>query len=467
MGRRVRLLAAGVVLSGLGLLLYGGTAVAAPQESTGIHITPAQPYLHNPDPSDWLGSYLVGGKQVFCVRFAFLAPDSNQQYQPGQALMTKWGTALPADIAADISFLLLRYGDTKNPDEAAALAHLLHSWTAAPQTPDQLLPSNDFRHIAYDADFHLTRMPASTRAAVERLRTDATTNHGPWTTAVAAPKTPQIIGRPANWTITVHNAAGNGLADVPVTVTVTDGTLAGGKTTNTLTTPRSAGPLTVAVTPTGPNPSVRISLASPADQPTVQEAIQLDVQRIVSTGGEKQLTATATTTAKNAPGSVKITKTNEKTGAAIAGVSLRLTGSDKTAPALDQSGKTILGTDGTPAVLVTGADGTATLDNLQTPQDICLVEVSPPPGFDKGFDPAAPPSACGTVTPGATLALAIANKPNQVPVTVPAGDQSVALGYATSSLLRGWESLAALVGVALMAGGLTGLLLHRRASRKR
>jgi hypothetical protein len=467
MGRRVRLLAASVVLSGLGLLLYGGMASAAPQEGTGIHITPAQPYLHNPDPSDWLGSYIVGGKQVFCVRFAFLAPDSNQQYQPGQALMTKWGTALPADIAADISFLLLRYGDTKNADEAAALAHLLHSWTAAPQTPDQLLPSNDFRHIAYDADFHLTRMPASTRAAVERLRTDATTNHGPWTTAVTAPKTPQIIGRPANWTITVHNAAGNGLAGVPVTVTVTDGTLAGGKTTNTLTTPNNAGPLTVAVTPTGPNPSVRISLASPADQPTVQEAIQLDVQRIVSTGGEKQLTATATTTAKNAPGSVKISKTNEKTGAAITGVSLRLTGSDKTSPALDQNGKTILGTDGTPAVLVTGADGTATLDNLQTPQDICLVEVSPPPGFDKSFDPAAPPSACGTVTPGATLTLTLANKPNQVPVAVPAGDQPVALGYATSSLLRGWESIAALVGVALMVGGLTGLLIQRRASRKR
>jgi hypothetical protein len=212
---------------------------------------------------------------------------------------------------------------------------------------------------------------------------------------------------------------------------------------------------------------VRISLASPADQPTVQEAIQLDVQRIVSTGGEKQLTATATTTAKNAPGTVKITKTNEKTGAAIAGVSLRLTGSDKTSPALDQNGKKLLGTDGTPSVLVTGADGTATVDNLQTPQDICLIEVSPPPGFDKNFDPAAPPSACGTVTPGATLALTITNKPNQVPIAVPAGDQPVALGYATVTQLHGWETGAALIGAALMIAGLAGLLLQRRGVRKR
>jgi hypothetical protein len=323
-------LASTMLLTGVGLVLHVGVAVAAPQEGTGIHIKPAQPYLHNPDPSDWLGSYIVSGQQVFCVRFAFLAPDSNQQYQPGQPLMTKWGTALPADVATDISYLLLRYGDTKNPDEAAALAHLLHSWTAAPQSPDQLLPSNDFRHIAYDADFHLTRMPTSTQAAVERLRKDATRNHGPWTAAVAAPTAPQIIGRPANWTVTVHNAAGNGLARVPVAITVTDGKLADGKTSGTLSTPKDGNPLAVSVTPTGPHPSVRISLASPADQPIVQEAIQLDVQRIVSTGGEKQLTANAKTTAKNAPGSVKVTKTNEKTGAAIAGVSLRLTGSDKT-----------------------------------------------------------------------------------------------------------------------------------------
>jgi hypothetical protein len=457
-----------VMLTGLGLVLSTQDAVAAPQRGVGHETSPAQPYKGNPDATDWAGSYIVNGRQSFCVQFAFLAPDSDEQYQPGQPLMTKWGTPLSADVAADISYLLLRYGDTKNADQAAALSHLLHSWTAAPQTPDQLLPTNDFRHIAFDAPFHLAKLPPAAQAAVETLRADATANHGPWSRSLTAPTKPQIIGVADNWTVTVTGAAGKGLPSVPVTVTVTDGTLESGKATGVLTTPADGSPLLVPVTPTGANPSVTVELASPADQPVVQQAIQVDTQRIVSTGGEKKLTDTKATTAKS-PGQVKVTKINEKTGAAIPGVPLRLTAADKTTPAKGIDGKPLVGTDGKPTVLITGSDGTATVANLDTPQEICVIEVASPSGFEDSFDPNAPPTECGTVDAGATLALSVANKPNvpKVPIKVPAGDRPVAAGYAAvDSISPLWAVLA--VGLLVLIGaGLLGLGIRRRMASRR
>jgi len=304
MSRRSRaVVTAGLLVAGLSLL--GAPAASATvQQGIGFATTPAQPYKNNPDQSDWLGSYVVNGKQVFCVRFAFLAPDSDELYQPGAPLKTKWDTDLPADVAADISYLLLRYGDTKSPDEAAAVAHLLHTWTASPQSPAQLDPANDFRHIAYDSDAHLKLLPASAQAAVQKLTADAAANRGPWTASVTAPTTPQTIGVTADWQISVKNAAGKGVPDVPVTVNVIDATFpdASGKPVNTGTvTTTATDPLVLKVTPTGAAPKIDITLASPAQVPVVQQAVQVDTQRIVSTGGEKQLTQSAATTASPPP----------------------------------------------------------------------------------------------------------------------------------------------------------------------
>lgn len=305
MSRRFR----AVVVSGLlvaGVALVGAPSAAADvQLGLGHHTSPAQPYLNNPDPSDWIGSYVVGGKQVFCVQFAHLAPDSNELYQPGAPLKTKWGTDLPPDVAANISYLLLRYGDTKSADEAAALAHLLHTWTASPQNPSQLDPSNDFQHIAYDAPFHLTKLPAGAQAAVQALTTDATTNRGPWTATVIAPNAPMTIGGTADWGVSVKNAAGKGVPTVPVTVSAVDATFtdpATGKQVTTGVVPTSsADPLVLKVTATGASPKLDIELASPAEVPVVQQAVEINTQRIVSTGGEKKLTATARTSASPPP----------------------------------------------------------------------------------------------------------------------------------------------------------------------
>jgi hypothetical protein len=290
-----------LVLTGLSLAVGAPTASADVQRGVGYETTPAQPYQGNPDAADWVGSYLVGGTQVWCVQFAYKAPDSDEQYQPGEALKTKWGTDLPPDVAADISYLLLRYAGTTNADEGAALAHLLHTWTSGPQSPDQLDPSNDFRHIAYDENFHFTKLPAGAQEAVGTLKSDATANHGPWTATVTAPTRPQVIGTADTWTTQVLGASGMGVGKVPVSVTITDGTLGDGKSEISVPTPDDGSPISLQVTPTGPNPAVAISLKAPAAVPVVQQALDADTQKIVSTGGEDTLTATAAATATPAP----------------------------------------------------------------------------------------------------------------------------------------------------------------------
>jgi hypothetical protein len=121
---------------------------------------------------------------------------------------------------------------------------------------------------------------------------------------VIAPTAPQTIGVAADWGISVKNAAGKGVANVAVTVNAVDATFvdSSGKavTTGTVTTGTSE-PLIVKVTPTGTAPKIDIKLASPAEVPVVQQAVQLDTQRIVSTGGEKQLTANGQVTASPPP----------------------------------------------------------------------------------------------------------------------------------------------------------------------
>jgi hypothetical protein len=296
-------LTAGLLVAGFALV-GAPSAAATVQQGIGHVTTPAQPYKGNPDASDWLGSYVVNGKQAFCVQFAYKAPDSDELYQPGEALMTKWGTPLSKDVAADISYLLLRYGDTKSADEAAALAHLLHSWTANPAEGGQMGANVEFRDLAYDAPFHFGLLPATAQLTVQRLGTDAAANRGPWTTSVVAPTAPQTIGVAGEWGITLKNAAGQGVAKVPVTVNAVDATFtdeAGKQVSSGVVMTGTADTLVLKVTPTGTSPKIDIKLKSPADVPVVQLAVETNTQRIVSTGGEKELTATGQTTASPPP----------------------------------------------------------------------------------------------------------------------------------------------------------------------
>ena len=429
----------------------------------------------------WLGSYVVGGQQVFCVSFLLKAPNTDEQYKPGDELLTKWGTKLPADQAANISYLLLRYGDTKNPDEATALAHLLHSWTAPPRTSADLNVNLDADKIAYDAPGHLDFMQRKIPAAadaVERLKTDAETNRGPWTASVTTPKGDQHLGEAAEWTATVKNAHGKGIPGLAVKLTATAATLDDG-TANTAagnSSPQSAtngvtlktgadGTVRVKLTPAGDQPKLVASLSAPADRPYVRLPIDTKVQRVVSTGGEKELTAQGVVNVAK-PGKVRVTKTDANTGAGVGGAVLRITGKDKTSAALGQDGKPLTGADGKPAVVTTdGKTGGVTVENLRAPQEICVVEASPPPGYTNAFDPKNPPSACGTVKPGETLALTVTNKPNEVPRAIPAGDQPVARAQGVVETSYSVPGLAGLGLLVLLAAGLIGVAA-RRASRR-
>ncbi|WP_035305986.1 SpaA isopeptide-forming pilin-related protein [Actinokineospora inagensis] len=467
LGARLASAVATVATLAAGLVVLGATpALAAYQKGLGVATAP-QPYKDAPKTTteDWLGSYVVNGKQVWCVKFAFKEPDTDEAYKPGDILKTKYGADLDPTAAANISYLLLRYANTTDLNEAAALAHLLHTWTASPRTPADLLPSNGYRTVAYDVAFHdreLQRFPG-VQAALTKLKADATANHGPWTTQLTKPAKPQLIGVSDKWTVEVHGATGSGVGKVPVRVTLTDATV-DGKTSVTASTKDNGEGVALSVTPTGPNPSVSISLLSPADKPVVQNAVDDATQAVVSTGGEKELTAKDQTTAVTQPGTVSVSKVDEKTGKGIASVSLRVTGKDKATAAVGQDGKPLVGADGKPLVVTTAADGKAAVPSLQTPQEICVVEVAAPPGYEQAFDPNNPPTACAKVDPGATVDIRLTNKPNAptVPQTIPAGGDPA---NAAAILDEGGPStglLVALGALLLFAAG-AGSLLVRRA----
>ncbi|MFE0020279.1 collagen binding domain-containing protein [Amycolatopsis sp. NPDC059021] len=469
---------------------FAPTASAATQEGVGYEVKPGQDMKDRHD-RNWLGSYIVGGKQVFCVSFQLKAPDTDEKYKPGDELRDKWGQALPADKAANISYLLLRYGDTKNNDEAAALAHLLHSWTSAPREgKDDLNPNLPKDKIGYDAPFHLTSLqqqhPAAAEA-VDKLTKDAEANRGPWTAKIATPTAEQHIGAPAAWTISVKNARGTGIPNVPVKLTATDASVDTGdqatgteqdKTGNA--SPQAAakdvtvmtgkdGTITVKLTPTGEHPQLSGALSAPADRPYVQFPVSqssgLQTQNVVSTGGEKDLKVQgAVNIAK--PGQVQVTKTDKKTGKGIAGAQLRITGKDKAAAATGQDGKPLNGPDGKPVVVTTDGSGVATVEKIQAPQDICVVEVSAPPGYTNAFDPANPPSACGSVKPGETLALSVVNVPNEVPHAIPAGDKPTAMAQGVVETQYSTPGLIGLGALALLGSALVGVAARRRSSRR-
>ncbi|WP_434450800.1 MSCRAMM family protein [Lentzea sp. E54] len=456
-------LAAVAMVSGLALLTVPATATAVGVKGIGHNASGLQP---NATPgSEWHGSYVWQEKHVWCVQYALPAPDSNVGYKEGDALRTKAGKELAPDVAANISYLLLRYSTTKSPEEAAALAHLLHSWTSAPDGAVRL-DTTDPKYLAYDAPFYAARLPKPVMDTVAAMKADAEANRGPWTLSATAPKEPLIIGAESTWTVALVKANGKGVTNAPIDFTLTDAKLADGSTSGKATTGADGGPAAITIVPTGPKPSIAAVADSPADRPVVHQPIQTEnMQRMVTTGGEKKLNAAANGQARTAPGAVKITKIDSETKKPIAGVVLRVTAKDQTTAAKKQDDTDLVGTDGKPLVLQTGPDGTVEVPDLRTPQEICLVEVAAPKGYEEFFDPKAPPAACGTVAAGQTLALELVNKPNKpvVPSTIPAGADGrtpVATASFETQLRPGL--MLAVGGLVLLGAALAGFLVWRR-----
>ncbi|MFF0147698.1 hypothetical protein ATK36_4540 [Amycolatopsis sulphurea] len=512
--RAVSGLVATAMLGALSVTAVGTTpAMADTERGVGHEVRPGQPVASHTPTYNWLGSYHVGGKDVFCVSFQLKAPDSNQEYKPGDELLTKWGTKLPADEAANISYLLLRYGNTKDADQAAALAHLLHSWTSKPRNEKDLDKSLPAEKIGYDTTYHLNKLKEQAPGAyadVDKLTADAEANRGPWTASMAGPKDPQHLDAPASWTVTVKNAKGTGVADVPVKLTATDASIDsdssdakqtgssgkdakqtsdrdaketnssagdakqtgnGGSSatqaakTETTVKTDAEGKVTVKLTPTGAQPKLAAAMSAPADRPYVQKPLDNGIQKVVSTGGEKTLTATGTVAIAK-PGKVQIAKKDAKTGKGIGGATLRVTGKDRKSAATGQDGKPLNGPDGKPVVVTTnGEEGVATVENLLAPQEVCVVEVNAPPGYTNAFDPNNPPTECGSLEPGGTLSLALANTPNEVPHAIPAGDQPVAMAKGTTETTFSVPGVAGLGALVLLGSGLVGFFARRSARR--
>lgn len=473
----LRKLAVGVagtlLLASTASLVVTGTAAADVQRTDNGWAVTAQPYKNNPDTTDWLGSYTVAGQQVWCVDYALKAPDSNEPFTDDGTLTTKWGTPVDATTAAEISYLLLRFGNTTSKDDAAALSHLLHWWTApasaSPNSQNPYDPNLDFQQIAYNPELHLQELQQvspGAATAVATLQADAQANHGPWTMSMTAPKNQQLIGTPDSWTVNVLNAAGKGLANVAVTLTATDASFPGNTTTEVVNTAADGSPLSVTATPTGLNPTITATVTSPAAMPKVRVPADPNMQKIVTTGGTTPITSTQATTAQSPPGTMTLVKTDANTNKPIANATFEVTAADKKSPAMSLLGAPIVGQDGTPLTLKTGADGHVTVNNLRTPQTVCMIETSPPPGYDQAFNPASPPTQCAQVDPGQTVTVSVTNAPNKIPVAIPAGGPPPQM-TAMSTVLSQPAPMALFVfgGLLVIAAGFAGAVVVRRRRR--
>lgn len=409
----------------------------------------------------WLGQYLVNGKPVFCVDYALKAPGQDDPVTRGGPVTTKWGGKLPADQASDMSYLLLKYGTTKDSDVAVAVADLLHTWTA-PLIKGKSYTARNAKDRAYNAAFYERQMSAAQKQTVKKLRAEAAKNRAPWKVSLTPPEQPQL-NKAAPWKLKLVSGKGTPVSDIPVSLTAKNATI-GGSHRATVTTDGD-GAATTKVLPTGKNPSVTASLHSPNALPHFQlpkDNPEGDVQKVVVGGGEQNLTSTI----KIKPGGVKVSKLDASTKKGIEGVSLRITGKDKKSPAVNFEGKPLLGADKKPAVVQTGSGGTVSVPDLAAPQEICVVETAAAAGYE--FDAKKPASACGSLQPGQTLALKLTNKAKQVivPIHIPAG-QSPDNAVRNAAVVTQPAPLGLFgLGAGVLALGAVGTVYVRRATRK-
>lgn len=472
---RLRRMLAGLLGASLvsGMALFAtptvATAVDGVQQGAGMAVGPTP---GGNAKGTWLGQYVVGGKNVFCVDYALPAPGSDQPYKPGDALRTKWGTPIPKAQASDISYLLLKYGNTRDNTTAAAVAHLLHSWTAPvvkghPGDPnDPIFKGHDTQwiqhNLAYDSGYYLSKMSAPLKQKVAEVKQDAAKNRAPWDLKLTPPAQPQI-NKPGTWTLQLTSGAKNPVSDIPISLTASQAQIDGAKASKVTTD--ANGTAKVKVTPTGSKPTLKASLNSPNALPRVQKPLNNpNVQKVVLGGGEQNLSKTF----EIQGGGVKVTKTDAESGKGLGGVSLRITGGDKHSPARTFDGGQLLGADKKPAVVQTNDDGLADIDNLAAPQQICVVEAAPAKGYDQNFDAKHPPAACGNIQPGKTLALKLSNKKNKavVPVVIPAGGSAPKATASSETITKPSSAgLAAFGGGLLALAGIGGFAARRLRRR--
>ncbi len=117
-----RLLA--LLLAVLGLLLIGALPAHAATKNAGIpDLTPYGGYL---------GNYLApDGYRVYCIDSPLPWPSGDTSGPTAvDSLVTTWGSTLPAAEVQKLNYVLLTYGQTDDPVQAAAVAAFVNAYTS-------------------------------------------------------------------------------------------------------------------------------------------------------------------------------------------------------------------------------------------------------------------------------------------------------------------------------------------------
>lgn len=117
-----RLLA--LILAVLGLLLLGSLPAHAATKNAGIpDLTPYGGYL---------GNYLApDGYRVYCIDSPLPWPSGDTSGPTAvDSLVTTWGSTLPAADLQKLNYVLLTYGQTDDPVQAAAVAAFVNAYTS-------------------------------------------------------------------------------------------------------------------------------------------------------------------------------------------------------------------------------------------------------------------------------------------------------------------------------------------------
>jgi hypothetical protein len=113
-----------LLLAVLGLLFLGALPADAATKNAGIpDLTPYGGYL---------GNYLApDGSRVYCIDSPLPWP-SGTTSDPAQVdtLVTTWGSTLPAADVQKLNYVLLTYGQTDDPVQAAAVAAYVNAYTS-------------------------------------------------------------------------------------------------------------------------------------------------------------------------------------------------------------------------------------------------------------------------------------------------------------------------------------------------
>lgn len=225
------------------------------------------------------------------------------------------------------------------------------------------------------------------------------------------------------------------------------------------------GTATIELTPTDTEPRLTSTLAAPAGKPYLETPIDVDTQRVVSTGGEKQLTAQATVPAQRSPDR-STSRSRTARAAKDSGVALRLTAKDQISrPGAKWRAAREPGWNAGRAHHRGRGRRSGRRESSDTAGDL-RHRGEPSGGPRRCFRSHRPAFGLRHSQPGATLALTIENIPNEVPTAIPAdAGPPAAVVHAATSTTTSPLSIAALGTVALPGTALVGFLARRRFER--